>query len=74
VILELVYYVSQDANGDNVMEMSCGWGQVPIDFFNRTSSNLKIEIQGGTPKNIVAIAKNDLNIKRDGAKKLLQMF
>jgi len=66
VILELVYYVSQDAKNENVLEMSCGWGQIPLDFFNRNSNNLKIEIQGGTPKNSIAIAKEDLNIKRDG--------
>jgi len=51
VILELVYYISKDINHENVVEMSCGWGQIPIDFFKRNNSNLKIEIQGGTPKN-----------------------
>jgi hypothetical protein len=71
VILELVIYVSQEATGDKVMEMSCGWAQLPFDLFTRSSSSLKIEIQGGTPKNVVQIAKDDLNIKRDGAKKLL---
>jgi len=66
MILELVYYISQDAKNENVVEMCCGWGQIPLDFFNRNSNNLKIEIQGGTPKNSIAIAKEDLNIKRDG--------
>ena len=49
IIIELVIYISQDLTNTVVKEMSCGWAEISQDFFCRTSTNIKLNIMGGTP-------------------------
>ena len=70
-IFELVVYIAQDGK---TTEWTAGWATTPLSTCERDVSKVKLEIQGGNPRNNIAIQKDDLQTKRTGINYLQKVF
>lgn len=60
--------------GGKTVEMSCGWAKTEIATCEKDVTKIKLQINGGSPLNNLAIGKDDIHTKRTGMKALVKMF
>jgi hypothetical protein len=65
VLIELVVYVKNKSKDNSITEMCCGWSEIPYSELNKAVTH-KLEIQGGSPKAVVTINKEDIRAERSG--------